>query len=101
MVVDRGTKLFAECMTQTFIKFPDGEFSHIIILAHFPLNPDGDEFREGIIQPVEWEIHDITSDHDKTVAQMRVNYYRNRFENVQVRGCSAGSLLRSPLSTTV
>ena len=88
-------------MTQTFIKFPSTEFSHVIILAHYPLNPNDAEFVEGIIQPVEWEVHEIVTPEDRAIAELRVDYYRDRYENVQVRGCSGESLLRRSLSATV
>lgn len=88
-------------MTQTFIKLPSDEFSHIIILAHYPLDPDDNEFIEGVIQPVEWEIHSIATPEDREIAEMRVVYYQGRFESVQVRGCSGESLLRRSLSATV
>jgi hypothetical protein len=90
-------------MKQTYIKFPDEstDLSHIIILAHYPLNPDDEEFAEGIIEPVEWEIHSISNSEEREVAEARVDYYRDRYANVQVRGCTHGSLLRSSLSATV
>ena len=102
-VVDRLIRRFAVYMKQTYIKFPDEstDLSHIIILAHYPLNPDDEEFAEGIIEPVEWEIHSISNSDEREVAEARVDYYRDRYANVQVRGCTGGSLLRSSLSATV
>jgi len=102
-VVDRLIRQFAVCMKQTFIKFPEEttDFSHVIILAHYPLNPDDEEFSEGVIESVEWEIHNISKSEEREVAEARVDYYRDRYANVQVRGCTGGSLLRSSLSATV
>ena len=87
-------------MKQTFIKFPT-DFSHIIILAHYPLSINDDEFADGVIESVEWEIHNISKPEEREVAEARVDYYRDRYANVQVRGCTGGSLLRSSLSATV
>ncbi len=102
-VVDRRIRQFAVYMKQTFIKFPDetSDLSHIIILAHYPLNLDDEEFTQGVIEPVEWEIHNISKSEEREVAEARVDYYRDRYANVQVRGCTGGSLLRSSLSATV
>lgn len=73
----------------------------MVILAHYPLEPNDPEFIEGVIQPVEWEVHNISTPDDLAVAKKRVDYYRDRYANVQVRGCSDGSLLRRSLSATV
>lgn len=101
--MDRLIRRFAVYMKQTFVKFPENttDFSHIIILAHYPLNPDDEEFTEGVIESVEWEIHNISTPEEREVAEARVDYYRDRYANVQVRGCTGGSLLRSSLSATV
>lgn len=101
--MDRRIRQFAVYMKQTFIKFPDetSDLSHIIILAHYPLNPDDEEFTKGVIEPVEWEIHNISKPDEREVAEARVDYYRDRYANVQVRGCTGGSLLRNSLSATV
>jgi hypothetical protein len=102
-VVDKRIRQFAVYMKQTFIKFPEetSDLSHIIILAHYPLNPDDEEFAEGVIESVEWEIHSTSNSEEREVAEARVDYYRDRYANVQVRGCTGGSLLRSSLSATV
>ena len=99
--MDKNLRLFDECMTQAFIKFPNEDFSHVIILAHYPTHPDDVEFRDGVIQPVEWEIHNILTPEGRDTAERRVSYYRDRFDSVQVRGCSGDSLLRRSLSATV